>query len=270
MIKNGKDDIFNDKEVLLKVITFHPEEQKAHDEYLDLIEAISKATNQQSQVNEADRRSNDEIQVQLQKYLFDRYGFFYERKRGEYADGVRAGYIQRSQILDREIFLRMCKCCDMEPADARRMSLLQLFERQHFERTLRDPNRFEEYYFAYRCFIALNQIKKGFSRDKKNKFGIMNYGNGLQYGIYGIISACRLKLGEQKLTGDVQEIVNTTLGEWIKFEEFAVEQPDNSYYFRLYIDTETGIQKRDLNFNNYYKGRTLTKDLRTFFGIRQI
>jgi len=106
VIDGNKKEIFDNKEVLLKVITFNPEDQASQDDYLKLIQSISKATNQQTQVNEADRRSNDSIQIQLQQFLYDKYGLFYERKRGEYADGIRAGYIQRTQIVDREIFLR--------------------------------------------------------------------------------------------------------------------------------------------------------------------
>ena len=115
MVEGNNKQIFDNKEVLLKVITFHPEDQASQDEYLDLIQSISRATNQQSQVNEGDRRSNDSIQVQLQQFLFDKYGLFYERKRGEYADGIRAGYIQRIQIVDREIFLRMCSVVTWNP-----------------------------------------------------------------------------------------------------------------------------------------------------------
>jgi hypothetical protein len=44
---------------------------------------ISRATNQQTAVDDADRRSNDKIQIELQKY-----GLFYERKRGEFFDGL--------------------------------------------------------------------------------------------------------------------------------------------------------------------------------------
>jgi hypothetical protein len=62
----------------------------------------------------------------------------------------------------------------MEPADARRMSVDQLFERQQFEKTLTDPNRFEEYYFTYRCFLVLKEIKKGLARDKTDKFGVID------------------------------------------------------------------------------------------------
>ncbi len=260
-----KPDIFDHKEVLLKVITFHPEHLSSQREYLDLIEAISKATNQQSEVNEADRRSNDQIQIQLQDYLFDKYGWFYERKRGEYADGVRAKYIQRSEIIDREDFLRICKCCDIDPANARRMGKQNIFEKQHFDITLRDPNRFDEYFFAYKCLLEINKIKKSFSKDKDNKFGFLNYGNGLQFGMYAIVTVCRFNYKGEKSIKEIDKVVKSVLSKWRRFEAFAIKQPDNKDYFRVYTDPETRIKKQEVNFNNYYKGRTLVRDLRAFF-----
>jgi hypothetical protein len=258
-------DIFDNKEALLKIITFHPDDQSTVGSYLDLIESISKATNNQSVVNEADRRSNDQIQVQLQEYLFDKYGCFYERKRGEYADGVRAGYIQRHQIIDREILLRSCKCCDKEPSSARRMGLDQLFDNQHFNKTLVDPNRFDEYFFAYKCFELIQQKKKSFSRDKDNKFGVQQYGNGLQFGMYAIVTACILKYKNEKSLLDIESICDSVIQKWLKFEEYALKQLNNGDYFRKYKDKETGEDRIYQNFNNYYKGKTLIEDLMSFF-----
>jgi len=263
--KNKRPEIFDNKEVLLKVITFHRQDLSSPNEYLELIEAISKATNQQSEVNEADRRSNDKIQIDLQKYLFEKYSWFYERKRGEYADGVRAGYVNRGQIVNREDFLRMCKCCDVDPANARRMGTEDIFEKQHFDTTLRDPNRFDEYFFAYKCFLEINRIKKSFSRDKDNKFGFLDFGNGLQFGMYAIVTVCCFQYKGEKSFKDVEKIVNSVLSKWRKYEAFAVKQSENKDYFRPYTDPDTGAKKLEVNFNNYYKGRTLVKDLRAFF-----
>ena len=265
VLKEKKPDVFDNKEVLLKVITFRAEDRSSQNEYLDLIEAISKATNQQSEVNEADRRSNDKIQIHLQEYIFEKHGWFYERKRGEYADGIRAKYIRRSQIVDREIFLRMCKCCDIDPPNARRMGIEQLFERQHFEKTLADPNRFDEYFFAYQCYLELDQIKKDFSRDRDNKFGFLNYGYGLQFGIYAIVTVCCFSFKGEKSLTEVGDITKSVLVNWKRFEEYAVKQSNNSDYFRVYTDPETGAEKLEVNFNNYYKGRTLVEDLHNFF-----
>ena len=91
--------VFDNKEVLLKVISFNDEnieqsiERQA--EKLKLIEEISNATNQQSQVSEADRRANDKVQIELQRKIFKDFGLYYERKRGEFADGIRNQYIDR-------------------------------------------------------------------------------------------------------------------------------------------------------------------------------
>ena len=65
---NGKipENIFEDKEVLVKIITFPPTDTGDPERKLHLIEDISKATNQQTPVEEADRRSNEKIQIQLQ------------------------------------------------------------------------------------------------------------------------------------------------------------------------------------------------------------
>ena len=259
--------VFDNKEVLIKVLTFHPDELASQNTYLDLIESISKATNQQSQVIEADRRSNDQIQIQLQEFLFEKYGCFYERKRGEYADGIKAGYLHRSQVIDRDIFLRICKCCDQEPSSARRMGSQQIFERQHFENTLRDPNRFEEFFLAYQCFQVVQDVKKKFSKDKNNKFGFLNYGSGLQFGMYAIVSACMLNSNGEGVASNAEGMVQTALSKWVKFEEYAISLSDNSDYFRQYTDPDSGTKKQDLNFNNYYKGRTLMRDILDFFQL---
>ncbi len=263
--KNKK--IFDEKEVLLKVITFDPRDDFSDIDHIELIEDISKATNQQSQVNEADRRANEGIQIQLQKFLFDKFGVFYERKRGEFADGIRSGYIYRKQIVDRELFVRICKCCNLEPSDAKRMSLTQLFDIQNFKNTLVDPNRFIEYYFAYQCFLTLNEIKGIHARDKINKYGIQLYGNGLSQGIYSVVTVCsRQYEGEHSFT-KINDIAHNVLTQWMDFENYAIQQTDNNVYFRLYKDSKTGIQREELNFINYYKGKTVARDLQAFFRI---
>lgn len=259
--------IFDNKEVLLKIITLNQDVSTSETEYTDLIESISKATNQQSPVNEADRRSNDQIQIDLQNYLFEKYGWFYERKRGEYADGTKAGYIKHSQIVNRETFLRMCKCCDMEPSNAKRMSHEQLFEKQHFTNTLINSNRFDEYFGAYQCFLALERIKKTFTKKNNNVFGASNYGNGLRHGIYAVISICKFYFTADKSVEQIEAITRGILARWIQFEAFASKQHHNHSYFILAIEKGDGTRKHVFNYGNYYKGSTLAKDLQSFFKV---
>ena len=55
------------KKVMLKLITISNEEESKDGEYLKFIQKISDSTNKQTKIEEADRRSNDEFQINLQK-----------------------------------------------------------------------------------------------------------------------------------------------------------------------------------------------------------
>lgn len=101
--ENEDKSIFEKKEVLLKVITLPPEASRKE----QLIERISNATNHQTPVGPSDRLSNMEEQVYLQQRLFNEFGVLYERKRGEYSDGISKGLIKESDIIDRSLFIKI-------------------------------------------------------------------------------------------------------------------------------------------------------------------
>lgn len=100
---------FAGKEVLTKIITLTAKNPKKETsaERLNLIDEISAASNRQTPVINADRLSNDAMYTALQSILFERFGILFERKRGEFNDGVVADYISRLQILERNLFLRI-------------------------------------------------------------------------------------------------------------------------------------------------------------------
>ncbi|MCD6475576.1 MAG: AIPR family protein [Anaerolineaceae bacterium] len=256
--------IFDNKEVLVKIITFDIDPSDDPTQRLQLIEDISKATNQQTPVSEADRRSNDRIQIHMQQVIFKSYGYYYERKRGEFADGVHNNYIQRSQIVDREVFLRVCMACDFRVAQARRTSAKQIFKESNFNRTLNDLSRHPEYFFAYRCFLKLNQVERGFSKEHNNKYGVINYGQALRYGKYAVVAVCN-HLSNDKALSTVDKLVDDMLSSWLDFETYAISQQTNRRYFTFNKDPETGKELQNLNFSGYYKGATLDNDLEKFF-----
>jgi hypothetical protein len=107
--KLGAESMFKGKEVLTKIITLTPRNplKNTGPERLRLIEEISVASNRQTPVNNADRASNEPMYPAIQKVLFEKCGIFYERNRGEFNDGIRAGYIDRRKILERNLFLRI-------------------------------------------------------------------------------------------------------------------------------------------------------------------
>lgn len=257
------EELFSGKEVLLKVITFPGREQDDEDQ-LKLIEAISKATNQQTPVEEADRRSNDKIQIEIQNALYNSYGYFYERKRGEYADGIRAGYIQRSQVIERELFLRLCMACDLKPSAARRSSLKILFREDNFAKTLNDVNRHKEYFFAFRCYRILGRLERQYSSGN-NPHGTATYGNALRYGKYAVVTACRLRCEGDESLKNAEQIVNSVLSKWLDFESNVSKLKSNFDYFRRYYDETKKEFVQYVDFDNYYKGRTVNANVVKFF-----
>lgn len=268
-LENGDStDVFNSKEVLLKIITFSDIDQTNEGMLLKLIEEVSKATNQQTAVNESDRRSNDKIQVELQKVIYDTYGYFYERKRGEFHDGFKNGYIDRTKIINRDILLRAYYALSGSPAQARRASEKDLFKKQLFDVILNDIDNSNKMFFAFLCFKRLNEIEKPFNKQPNNRYGILNYGYALRYGKMAVITASYLHLNEDILPSNIEQLVevsiNETLLKWTSFEEFAKNQQYNRDYFRRTTD-DNGEIVFETNFDGYYKGKTLNNDIKKVF-----
>lgn len=257
--------VFENKEVLLKVITFEddPSNTTKEADKLKLIEAISKATNQQTVVSEADRRSNDKIQIELQRLIYEEYGLFYQRKTGEYGEGLRNKYISRKQIIDRELLLRLILSVDGKPSQARRSGEKVLFKKNNFDDTLNDSTRFKEFVFAYKVYEELNITQSSFKDDKENRDGIINYGHSLRYGKFGVISAVMSEYSKIK-NKDISETVSDVLEKWQEFEDAIILKNNNGNYFREIKDLETGTIRQILNFDGYYKGRTVNQQIKEF------
>lgn len=99
------DNIFGDKEVLLKIITLI--DNDSQEAKLELIDSISNATNKQTPVINADRFANEAFHISIQRKVFERHGLLYERKRGEFSAGVADGYVDPSLIIERNHYWRM-------------------------------------------------------------------------------------------------------------------------------------------------------------------
>jgi hypothetical protein len=96
--------LFEDKEVVVRIITLPNIEQKKR---LELIREISSATNSQTQVVTADRVVANDEQRELAQRVFLAHGLLYEHKRGEYADALQKGFVGRQSVVERSLFLRL-------------------------------------------------------------------------------------------------------------------------------------------------------------------
>lgn len=259
--------VFKDKEVMLKVVTFsNPNIDPA--KRLQLIEAVSKATNQQTAVIEADRRSNDRAQVELQRRIYEDFGYFYERKKGEFFDGLANGYIDRNLVIDRDVILRLALAIHGDPSTARRASARVLYSKDAFNRVMTGGLDSTDLIFCYRCYRHLDDIQAQFSKQPNNRFGTVNYGNAVRYGKFAVVSVAYRLLEDEITAKTVDEtsktITDKVLAQWLQFEDAVQKKPTNRDYFRPVTDVETGTVSVQVDFDNYYKGRNVKRDIEEF------
>src|SRR5690606_24482433 len=93
---------------------------------------------------------------------FDRYGLLYERKRGEFADGILNGYIPQESVLERNLFFRMYYSSNGYITKAREK---KLFIRQSLSfEELTKGVRLDNAYFGYLCFKRIYTSRSSYQR----------------------------------------------------------------------------------------------------------
>jgi hypothetical protein len=163
------DSLFQGKEVLLKVITLMDLTSVAAtaSEKLDLIDKISTASNQQTPVINADKNSNSEDHVAIQRTLFERYGVLYERKRGEFADGIYKGYISSTLLVERNLYFRLYYAVAGDSAKATEKKLFSKLADPLI--TLEDPELLDKLYYALLCFKRMTAGSAVLNRTTRNR-----------------------------------------------------------------------------------------------------
>lgn len=256
------EDVFNEKEVLLKIVTINNIGEELKPDKLNLIEAISKSTNNQSIIKESDRRSNDKVQIVLQEKIYKEYGIYYERKKGEYADGVKNGYITRNEVIERTEFIKLALASHfpnlIDNYNPKNISENKLFEEKLFPKILEDGSKYKKFMFMYFSYIELKKIKQEESNDKKDKFSVLKYGRALRYGDFAVIMINKLKFYNENFSKEqIRKDLLKVLAQWKKFEEYAFELRSNLSYF----NKETS----EINYYGYYKSPNIINDLISHF-----
>ncbi|MCF8029884.1 MAG: AIPR family protein [Desulfohalobiaceae bacterium] len=247
-----------DKEVLLKVITPMTEDDTFS---TDFIQLISNATNQQNVVNEADRRSNHSIQIQLQKIIFEEYGYFYERKAGEFHDGVNEGLIDKNLIIDRLTFIKSFLSYLGKPAKAKRSNQKTLFKENFFNSTINDIERYKEMFFSYIIYTILDEYEQKYAN---NFDSIKHYGYALVYGKFAVVASISHTISQiendlSDLIEQARSYVDKHLSIWPNFEEFVKNWRKDLKYFN---------ESRS-DFQSYYKVDYLDEDVVLYFVLNE-
>lgn len=257
--------VFNSKEVLLRVISFNEDEnnQTSDDKSrrMQLIEKISTATNQQTEVNEADRRANSEVLIELQERIFKDFGMYFERKQGEFADGLDKGYIKKDQVIDKVSFIRCCIAVSGRPSRARQNSIKILFRQDVFDTSLPNADDYKRLMFAY---MVSNMLTTSTLEAHSIKL----------YARYAIVYVASTRYQDDIPIEGYKErigiILNDLFAQWEGFEDYVQLIEENRWrYFKEKRDVATNEIRVNANWQGYYKGVTLNNDLRAYFMDRR-
>jgi hypothetical protein len=266
--------IFDGKEVLVRVIVpiLQDGTERATKEHrVKLIESVSYATNFQTPIKEADRRSNSIALGLLQTEVFKRYGRLIEVKRGEFYDGINKEYITKDMVINRVDLLRSFLAFSEEmPNVARSAGEEKIFDKEFFAehlemRTESDPAKISaEVFFATIIHKELGRLEKLSKQSGKS------YGNALRYGKYAVLftistsmnASLKNRLTEisaDELENQAKQQTERVLSKWLRFER-AIQNlrkyPNNATYYDEINES--------FDFDNYYKGKTIASDIRKY------
>jgi AIPR protein len=240
--------IFGEKEVLVKIITFEGGEGLHEEKKIQLIEDISRATNQQTTVTIADRRSNERGVKELQRKLFDRTGLFIERKRGEFEDGIREGYIKPSEIIDRTLIFRAAWITQGRLSEAKQRKLVA---KANYDDLM---NVSEETIDRYA--FATQLLNKVIHRDPERTARITL--NLLARVYLGVTIGFKPELTLREREREADRIAVALDGIWDEFKRFAKET------FPTLESVKRASKKLERNIELYMNSPTFLSDVRNF------
>lgn len=252
----GLERVFEGKEVLLKVITLMSSGQKIDFEgKLALIEQISAATNQQTPVSTADRHSNENIFLQIQQTLFDRYGLLYERKRGEFADGLHKKYIMQHEVLERNLFFRVFLASNGSLRKAMEKKLFLKFSTP--EDFIANSAQLDNFYFGYLAFRRFVRADKQTDHFQQRHFET-----------FGKVYAITHKYRPSRVT-EFENVLKQHIGdfdkEWKQFIR-SIEGAGQKYIKRI-TDRKTGEERIVFNRYQWLRSDGFKEDIEKYFRL---
>ncbi len=246
--------VFDGKEVMVRVVTL----DKGAMGHTHFVEAVSNSTNQQTRIKEADRRSNSDIFIRMQSSIFNQFGYFFERKEGEFFDGLSKKYIEKSTVIDRSDLVRASLAFCGSPSEARSKGETGIFAEMQIKRIFPHPDSYLTAFFASRVYRQLKELEKA---KRRMRTGTARYGNAFRYGKFAVVAAVGVQ--NPKIPQNAEEIdklatklTKEVLRRWKEFEKRTIKLRANRDYF--------GFGTKD--FDNYFKGKTVDSDIKSFFG----
>jgi hypothetical protein len=245
--------IFQSKEVLLKIITLLDNEEVQEDnetKKLNLIEDISTATNQQTPVISSDKFANDALHIELQKKLFNDYGLLYERKRGEFNDGITQNYIDPKEVIERNLFFRLLYAAQGKINMATKRKLFQ--DHDFTEDFILSDSTLRMSFYAHLCLKKMLPKNKFLSRKDRSYFGKI-------YVFTKLYMPKELEDFEKSIDDNKSEFESI----WDEFESHIANDTNRNYV--TYIDNKTGEAKKVFRSIRWHRNSVFEKDVIDYF-----
>lgn len=240
--------IFDNKEVLLKVITII-DDRNSSITRRELIDRISTATNQQTAVTNADRHSSDEGFGALQTHLFQAYGVLFERKRGEFEDGIRAGYIKRDDVLERNLFFRIFLAANGEPDKALEKRLFLRFEKP--QSIISNQLALDRFFLGYR--YDRTRPSRTNSRQKSQEHCVKIFAFVHKY----------FESEELRSASKPELLVDRFQVSW---EDFLTRIAETEvHYITHFVDRNTGERRPTFAYDRWIKSLRIKDDILRYF-----
>lgn len=220
--------VFEGKELITKIITLNSKSPKdeAFQERMDLIKKISTASNLQTAVIGADRKSNNQNLIEIQAKFFDFSGHLFERKRGEFHDGIYAGYVNEDLVIERNLFVRLCMIAKGD--------LHAALKKKPFETQDLNLDDFNDAAYLTKVLCAYYCIKKLVTDNK------MNTSVGLRLPLARAYLMINLSIVPPNLEDINEWVVNSLKETASKFTEIIEIEPENrSKYTRTVFNKKT-------------------------------
>ena len=189
--------------------------------------------------------------MKLQERCFDEFGIWLERKRGEFADGVREGYIDPSLIVDRNLFFRAAAIARGEIAMAVKK---KLFVTSNFAEYLdAPPDQFDKYNLALRILRRVHQQ----NGENQSRLGIDMVSKA--YVTMLLLSADAQVDADDVL---VSTCANFVKHRWAAFLRYLGDKYESTRYW-IVADQREG---KVFSLHRYFSETNVVSDVRAFFG----
>lgn len=248
-----REDLFRGKEVLVKAIALAKTDDGDDREArrIALIERISNATNSQSVVTYADRTSRDPLQEEIQAALYEKYGLLYEKKRGEFGEGIRSSYLDNSDVITRNVFSRVYLASNGRLAVSLRK---KIGASVLGEDAASDTSKLDRFILGLEAFMFLGGSEHRF-------VGKRSYAEVLPKVFAAVLVASKINCtGSESKGVAAAKIVQA---EWQKFIDKSAAS--GAPYVRTVIDQRTRTQRVELKESRNAFDRQFVNDVEKYF-----